>query len=60
MHATVFGGVALFLPLAAYSAKPGQHDSIFPPWQHRENNDATVRGISFTVPRADDLAWRPV
>ena len=47
---------ALFLPLAAYCAEPVQHDSIFPPWQHGENNDATQRGLSFTVPQVDDLA----
>jgi molybdate transport system substrate-binding protein len=46
----------LFLPLAAYSAEPVRHDSIFPPWQHGENNDATQRGLSFTVPEVDDLA----
>jgi ABC-type molybdate transport system substrate-binding protein len=33
-----------------------QRDAIFPPWQHGENNDATQRGLSFTVPEVDDLA----
>jgi molybdate transport system substrate-binding protein len=47
---------AMFLPLAAHAAEPAQHDSIFPPWQHGENNDATRRGLSFTVPQVDDLA----
>src|SRR6201984_2573266 len=47
---------ALLLPLAAHSAEPVQHDSIFPPWQHGENNDATQRGFEFTVPQVDDLA----
>jgi molybdate transport system substrate-binding protein len=47
---------ALFLPLAAYAAEPIQHNSIFPPWQHGENSDATQRGLSFTVPEVDDLA----
>jgi molybdate transport system substrate-binding protein len=48
--------VALFLPLAAHCAEPVQHDSFFPPWQRGENNDATQRGLSFTVPQVDDLA----
>jgi molybdate transport system substrate-binding protein len=46
----------LFLPLAARAAEPVQGDTIFPPWQHGENNDATQRGLSFTVPQVDDLA----
>jgi ABC-type molybdate transport system substrate-binding protein len=29
---------------------------IFPPWQHGQNNDATNRGLSFSVPQVDDLA----
>ena len=60
MRTTAFGAAvlaaALFLPLAAHSAEPVQHDAIFPPWQHGENNDATQRGLSFTVPQVDDLA----
>ena len=47
---------ALFLPLAAYAAEPVQGDTHFPPWQHGENNDATQRGLSFTIPQIDDLA----
>ena len=47
---------ALLLPLGAHAAEPVQHDSIFPPWQHGENNDATERGLSFTVPEVDNLA----
>ncbi len=30
--------------------------SIFPPWQNGANNDATDRGLAFTVPQVDDLA----
>ena len=59
MRATVFGAATtavLVLPLAAPAAEPVQHDSIFPPWQHGENNDAMSRGLSFTVPQVDDLA----
>ena len=60
MRNTTFGAaalaVALLLPLAAHSAERGPHDSIFPPWQHGENNDATQRGLSFTIPQVDDLA----
>jgi len=36
---------AIFLPLAARAADPVQSDTIFPPWQHGENNDATQRGF---------------
>jgi molybdate transport system substrate-binding protein len=60
MRKTAFGAAALaaalFLPLAAHAAAPVQHHAIFPPWQHGENNDATQRGLSFTVPQVDDLA----
>ena len=31
-------------------------DTVFPPWQHGQNNDAIDRGFDFTVPRVDDLA----
>src|SRR5579863_378838 len=47
---------AVFLPLVAHAAPPVQPDSMFPPWQQGENNDATQRGLSFTVPQIDDLA----
>ncbi len=60
MRKTALGAVlladALVLPLAARSAEPVQHDSMSPPWQHGENNDAMQRGFSFTVPEVDDLA----
>ncbi|WGD50255.1 substrate-binding domain-containing protein [Bradyrhizobium sp. CB1650] len=48
--------IALLLPLTAQAAERVQPDSIFPPWQHGENNDATQRGLAFTVPEVDDLA----
>ncbi|MET4280106.1 MULTISPECIES: substrate-binding domain-containing protein [unclassified Bradyrhizobium] len=47
---------ALLLPLAAQAGERVQHGSIFPPWQHGENNDAAQRGLSFTVTQVDDLA----
>lgn len=47
---------ALLLPLTAQATEQVQHDSIFPPWQHGENNDAAQRGLLFTVPQIDDLA----
>lgn len=47
---------ALLLPLAAQAAERVQHGSIFPPWQHGENNDAAQRGLSFTAPPVDSLA----
>ena len=60
MRKTTFGAVvlatALALPLAARPAEAVPHDSMFPPWQHGENNDATQRGLAFTVPEIDDLA----
>jgi molybdate transport system substrate-binding protein len=60
MRKTVLGAaalvVALLLPLAAQAAEPVQRDTMFPPWQHGENNDAAQRGLSFTVPEVDDLA----
>jgi ABC-type molybdate transport system substrate-binding protein len=31
-------------------------DGVFPPWQHGANNDASDRGLEFTVPEADSLA----
>jgi molybdate transport system substrate-binding protein len=31
-------------------------EAIYPPWQRGKNNDATNRGIEFTVPPVDDLA----
>src|SRR6201999_543193 len=60
MRRTILGAVALtaalLLPLAALAAEPMQRDAIFPPWQHGQNNDATQRGLAFTVPEVDDLA----
>jgi molybdate transport system substrate-binding protein len=60
MRKTAFGATllaaALLLPLAAHAAEPVQHDAIFPPWQHGENNDTTQRGFEFTVPQIDDLS----
>src|SRR5246500_5897422 len=60
MGKTAFGGAllaaALLLPLAAHAAETVQRDAVFPPWQHGENNDATQRGLSFTVPQVDVLA----
>jgi ABC-type molybdate transport system substrate-binding protein len=59
MRKTAFGALlaaALVLPLAARAAETVQRDAVFPPWQHGENNDATQRGLSFTVPQVDVLA----
>ena len=30
--------------------------NVFPPWQDGRNNDATHRGLEFTVPQVDVLA----
>ena len=35
---------------------PRTDEKVFPPWQHGANNDATNRGLEFTVPEVDDLA----
>jgi ABC-type molybdate transport system substrate-binding protein len=60
MRKTVFGialiAATLVMPLAAQSAEPAAPAAIFPPWQHGRNNDATDRGLSFSVPEVDDLA----
>ncbi|MBS0365545.1 MAG: substrate-binding domain-containing protein [Proteobacteria bacterium] len=31
-------------------------ERLYPPWQHGANNDAVERGLTFTVPDADNLA----
>jgi molybdate transport system substrate-binding protein len=43
---------------ATASEKPAAtaRESVFPPWQHGENNDAIDRGLEFTVPEVDNLA----
>ncbi|MCQ9154197.1 substrate-binding domain-containing protein [Acidomonas methanolica] len=35
---------------------PRDNEDVFPPWQQGHNNDATDRGLAFTVPEIDDLA----
>jgi len=57
---------ACLLCAASYSAistsalaQTPQNESslgVYPPWQHGANNDAAVRGLSFTEPDADNLA----
>lgn len=37
-------------------ANPRFDESLSPPWQHGANNDASPRGLEFTVPDADNLA----
>jgi molybdate transport system substrate-binding protein len=60
MRKTTLGAAALvatlFLTLGAHAAVPALRDTIFPPWQHGQNNDATQRGFAFSVPQVDDLA----
>jgi molybdate transport system substrate-binding protein len=53
------GGYAMAqnAPIASRQAsKSSSSTEIFPPWQHGKNNDATTRGLEFTVPKIDDLA----
>jgi molybdate transport system substrate-binding protein len=45
---------ALLLSCGAVGA-PG-NESFYPPWQHGANNDASERGLEFTVHDADNLA----
>lgn len=35
---------------------PGFATDVFPPWQNGMNNDASERGLAFTVPEVDDMA----
>jgi ABC-type molybdate transport system substrate-binding protein len=45
----------LIASASAEPVNPGKGPN-FPPWQHGENNDATQRGLEFTVPQVDVLA----
>jgi len=46
-----------FGPALAESPTGSPFDpALFPPWQHGANNDALERGVTFTVPDADNLA----
>jgi molybdate transport system substrate-binding protein len=49
-------------PTPSFAAETNQaaaHDAVFPPWQHGRNNDATQRGLDFTIPEVDVLADFP-
>jgi molybdate transport system substrate-binding protein len=52
--AALFAAAVLMPP--SVSAQPAPQADIFPPWQHGQNNDATNRGLEFSVPQVDDLA----
>ena len=41
---------------AAEGTTSGFPDYVFPPWQNGANNDATDRGLAFTVPEVDVMA----
>jgi ABC-type molybdate transport system substrate-binding protein len=61
MRKTVFGAALLAAAFAmplwpTQAAEPIPPEAIYPPWQHGQNNDATNRGLSFSVPQVDDLA----
>lgn len=50
-------GVFLAGPAFSQEARlPQYKGDVFPPWQHGANNDATQRGLEFTVPEVDVLA----
>jgi molybdate transport system substrate-binding protein len=44
------------LSAGAFAAQFELDAGVFPPWQNGQNNDATNRGLEFTVPQVDDLA----
>jgi molybdate transport system substrate-binding protein len=48
--------LAGLLPAIAGAGPCASGDDLYPPWQHGANNDATDRGLEFTVPDADNLA----
>jgi len=55
------GGVGLLVaalqtPLLPAAAQPAPRAEIFSPLQHGQNNDATDRGLEFSIPQVDDLA----
>jgi len=57
----VIGALALSLgdlaaPALAAEVSGSPDAGVSPPWQHGSNNDATSRGVEFTVPDADNLA----
>ena len=59
--AFAFGMVFAAAASAQETSVAGPHavqyrDDVFPPWQHGANNDATNRGMEFTVPEVDVLA----
>ncbi|MDF7674129.1 substrate-binding domain-containing protein [Acetobacteraceae bacterium ESL0709] len=41
---------------SAHAQVSSQENGFFPPWQNGANNDATDRGLNFTIPDADNLA----
>lgn len=57
-HKAMLAGcaVALALSSAARAEDAKGPPGPFPPWQHGDNNDATPRGLPFTVPEVDVLA----
>jgi len=54
-HGVVFGGAFLAALALHPSAEAAGPTHVFPPWQDGENNDATNRGLEFTVPEIDNL-----
>jgi molybdate transport system substrate-binding protein len=44
------------LPASALTTQSASQAQVFPPWSDGRNNDATNRGLQFTVPQVDDLA----
>jgi molybdate transport system substrate-binding protein len=58
--AVLLAGFASALSIGASAQTPADRlkaaAAIYPPWQHGDGNDATVRGLDFTVPPVDVLA----
>lgn len=52
----VCAATSLAVPALAAPPPGPKADALLPPWQHGQNNDATERGLEFTIPQIDDLA----
>ena len=58
LRAALLACAATALAVPAFAGPPPgpKADALLPPWQHGQNNDATDRGLEFTIPQVDDLA----
>jgi ABC-type molybdate transport system substrate-binding protein len=56
MIALLMAAAPGWAPIARAADAGGPGLGIFPPWQNGANNDATDRGMEFTVPEVDNMA----